>query len=79
MRYCFFLIFKDRSVELKKRHEQKLVILALALLVAFNIPMVYIFDIDTAIFGIPVLYAFIFFIWLLAIVISYIILNRHYE
>ncbi|WP_334113424.1 hypothetical protein [Paucihalobacter sp.] len=64
---------------MKKRHEQKLVILAIALLVAFNIPMIYIFDIDAAIFGIPVLYAFIFIIWLLAIVISYIILNRHYE
>ncbi|MGF1557412.1 hypothetical protein [Paucihalobacter sp.] len=53
--------------------------MAIALLVAFNIPMIYIFDIDAAIFGIPVLYAFIFIIWLLAIVISYIILNRHYE
>jgi hypothetical protein len=64
---------------LKKRHEQKLVILALALLVVLNIPVVYIFDTGAAIFGIPLLYAFIFFVWLLAIVISYIILSKHYE
>jgi hypothetical protein len=79
MRCCFFLIFKESYYTLKKRHEQKLVILAIALLVVLNIPVVYIFDTGTAIFGIPLLYAFIFFVWLLAIVISYIILSKHYE
>jgi len=75
----FFLIFKESKYTLKKRHEQKLVILALALFVVLNIPVIFIFDTDASIFGIPVLYAFIFFVWLLSIVISYIILSKHYE
>ena len=79
MRCCFFLIFKETKYNLKKRHEQKLVILALALLVLLNMPVVFIFDMDAHILGIPALYAFIFFVWLMAIVISYIILSKHYE
>jgi hypothetical protein len=64
---------------MKKRHEQKLVVLSIALFLIFNIPFVLIFNTDGAIFGIPKCYFFIFSVWLLSIVVSYIVLKRHYE
>ena len=64
---------------MKKRHEQKLIVLALALFLIFNIPFLLIFNLEGAILGIPVFYFSIFSIWLLSIIISYIVLKRHYE
>lgn len=64
---------------MKKRHEQKLVILSITLFVMINIPFVLVFDVPGAIAGIPVLYFALFSIWLIAIIISFIILKRHYE
>lgn len=64
---------------MKKRHEQKLVILGIGLLVVLNIPVLLIFDIPGSILGVPVLYFSIFCIWAFSIVISYIVLKRYYE
>ncbi|RED43507.1 hypothetical protein DFQ10_105105 [Winogradskyella eximia] len=64
---------------MKKRHEQKLAVLSLALFLVFNIPFILIFNFEGAIFGIPTLYFSIFSFWLLSILISYIVLKRHYE
>jgi hypothetical protein len=64
---------------MKKRHEQKLIILSLALLLVFNIPFVLIFSLDGMLLGMPTFYFSIFSIWLVSIFISYIILKRHYE
>lgn len=64
---------------MKKRHEQKLVILSIAVFIILNMPFVFIFNFEGAVFGIPVLYFFIFSIWLLSIIISYVVLKRHYE
>jgi len=64
---------------MKKRHEQKLVVLAIALLLIFNIPFILIFKHEGAVFGIPTFYFSVFSIWLLSIIISYIVLKRHYE
>jgi hypothetical protein len=64
---------------MKKRHEQKLIILSLALMLVFNIPFLLIFSIDGVVFGMPTFYVSIFSIWLTSIVISYIVLKRHYE
>lgn len=72
------LIFKNFK-HMKKRHEQKLIILSIAMLLLFNIPLILIFNLEGEILGFPTFYFFIFFIWLLAIIISYIILKRHYE
>lgn len=63
---------------MKKRHEQKLIILAIALLLVFNIPFILIFNINGAVFGIPTFYFLVFSIWLISIVVSYIILKKHY-
>lgn len=64
---------------MKKRHEQKLIVLSIALFLIFNIPFLLIFNIEGAILGIPVFYFSIFSFWLLSIIISYIVLKRHYE
>jgi len=65
--------------KMKKRHEQKLVVITIALFMLFNVPLVLIFDRNEAIFGFPVFYFSVFSIWLMAIVLSYIVLKRYYE
>ena len=64
---------------MKKRHEQKLVVLSITLFLIFNIPFVLVFNLEGAILGIPTFYFSVFSIWLLSIVVSYIVLIRHYE
>jgi len=64
---------------MKKRHEQKLIVLSFALFLLFNIPFVLIFNFEGAILGVPIFYFSIFSIWLLSIIISGIVLKRHYE
>ncbi|WP_024741933.1 hypothetical protein [Tenacibaculum maritimum] len=64
---------------MKKRHEQKLIVLSILLFLLFNIPFIFIANTDEDIIGIPMLYFFIFSVWLLAIAISMIILNKYYE
>ncbi|MGY0392231.1 hypothetical protein ACW5R3_06735 [Bizionia sp. KMM 8389] len=64
---------------MKKRHEQKLVVLAIALFLIFNVPLILIFNFEGAVLGIPILYFTIFSVWLLSIIVSYIVLKRHYE
>jgi len=64
---------------MKKRHEQKLVVSSIALCLIFNVPFILVFNFEGAILGIPTLYFSIFSIWLVSIVISYIVLKRHYE
>lgn len=64
---------------MKKRHEQKLVILSIALLLLLNIPFLLVFNSDGNVFGFPSVHFSVFSIWALAIIISYIVLKRHYE
>jgi hypothetical protein len=64
---------------MKKRHEQKLIVLSIALFLIFNIPFVLIFNLKGAFFGVPTFYFSIFSIWFVSIVISYIVLKRHFE
>ena len=64
---------------MKKRHEQKLIILSIALFIVLNIPFLLVFNVNGSVFGIPIFYFSVFSIWAISIVISYIILKRHYE
>lgn len=64
---------------MKKRHQQKLVVLALFLTLALNIPFLLIFDKQQHFLGFPLIYAYIFSVWLFAIIISYVILNKYFE
>ncbi len=64
---------------MKKRHQQKLVVLSIALLFLFNVPLIFMFNHSGSIFGFPVLYFFIFLIWAISILVSFNILKRYYE
>jgi hypothetical protein len=64
---------------MKKRHEQKLVVLSISLFLLFNVPFLLVFNLDGEVFGFPSFYFSLFSIWFLSIIISYIILNKHYE
>ncbi|MDO9039615.1 MAG: hypothetical protein Q7U59_14840 [Lutibacter sp.] len=64
---------------MKKRHQQKLIVLSILLLCLFNVPILLIFNSSTTFIGLPVLYFYIFFIWIVSIVVSYIILKKYYE
>ena len=64
---------------MKKRHQQKLVIIAISLLILFNIPFILIFDGSDSIMGFPSFYVFIFITWLISVVSSYLIIKRFHE
>ncbi|PKP13495.1 MAG: hypothetical protein CVU08_05020 [Bacteroidetes bacterium HGW-Bacteroidetes-3] len=64
---------------MKKRHQQKLIVLSLLLLCLFNIPIILIFNSSTTFMGFPLLYFYVFFIWIVSIIVSYVILKKYYE
>jgi len=64
---------------MRKRHEQKLLILAILLLMAFNMPLMLLFDSADAVGGIPVLYVYFFSVWILSILVSLFVIRRYYE
>ncbi|RXR28905.1 hypothetical protein EQG68_13815 [Flavobacterium piscinae] len=64
---------------MKKRHLQKFVILSLLLWVAFNFPILLLFNDSDAIVGIPIIYFYIFSIWTLSIIISFYFLKKYNE
>ncbi|WP_281764784.1 hypothetical protein [Neptunitalea lumnitzerae] len=64
---------------MKKRHAQKLVVSAIIMALLLNMPLILTYNKEGAIFGIPYLYLGIFSLWILSIVISFVIIKRHYE
>ncbi len=64
---------------MKKRHQQKLVVLTVFLLLSLNLPLLLLFDSSDAFFGIPIFYIYIFSVWAFSIIVSLIIVNRYYE
>lgn len=60
---------------MKKRREQKLLLVALVLFLVLNLPFVLLYMQPYAVMGIPLSYFMIFLFWLLAIIFSAIILN----
>ncbi|MCT4629320.1 hypothetical protein [Winogradskyella sp.] len=64
---------------MKKRHEQKLIILSITAFVVLNVPFLLIFNSEGHLFGVPIFYVLIFSIWLAVIVVSYLVLKRYYE
>jgi hypothetical protein len=64
---------------MKRRHEQKFVIMSLVLLFLLNMPLLLLFDFSSSFFGIPVIYVYVFSIWFLASVLSWIILKKYVE
>jgi hypothetical protein len=64
---------------MKKRHQQKLVVLSLLLLIVLNLPIVLLFDASESFLGFPIIYIYIFSVWLFSVLISLIIVQRYYE
>jgi len=64
---------------MKKRHQQKLVVLSLLLLLVLNLPIVLLFDSADDILGFPVIYIYIFSVWLFSVLMSWIVVQRYYE
>jgi hypothetical protein len=64
---------------MKKRHEQKLVILSLMLLMAFNIPLLLLFDSSRPVLGIPVVYIYFFSVWVASVLLTFYIIRKYYE
>lgn len=64
---------------MKKRHEQKLIILSLVTFVILNFPFVFIFNNEGHLFGFPIFYLSVFCIWLAVVIVSYVVLKRFYE
>jgi hypothetical protein len=62
---------------MKKRHQQKIILISIVLILLWNIPAIMLFNSDGVILGFPVLYFFIFMTWLLAILTTYIILKKY--
>ena len=62
---------------MKKRHQQKLVILSIGLVIFLNLPIIFIFNNDIDILGIPLLYAYIFFVWLLSVIITFTVFKKY--
>ncbi len=64
---------------MKKRHLQKFVILSLLLWIAFNFPILLLFNNAEDILGIPIIYFHIFSVWTLSIIVSFLFLNKYNE
>ena len=60
---------------MRKRQEQKLLLVALLLFLLLNVPFVLLYMQPYAIAGFPLSYFMIFLFWLLAIVVSAVILK----
>ena len=56
--------------------EQKLIFISILFLILFNFPMLSIFNTGGSINGIPTLYMYVFFVWILLIAVIFNILRK---
>ncbi|CAD7816487.1 hypothetical protein CHRY9390_03179 [Chryseobacterium aquaeductus] len=64
---------------MKKRHEQKLIILSVALVIAFSIPISLLFNSEKEVFGYPMILVYLFAVWMISILISFVIVKKYGE
>ncbi|MCD9619078.1 hypothetical protein [Chryseobacterium gleum] len=64
---------------MKKRHEQKLIILSIGLMIAFSIPVSLLFNSDREVLGYPMILIYMFVVWMISIIISFVIVKRYDE
>lgn len=64
---------------MKKRHEQKLIILSIGLMIAFSIPVSLLFNSDREVLGYPMILIYMFAVWMVSIIISFVIVKRYDE
>jgi ABC-type transport system involved in multi-copper enzyme maturation permease subunit len=64
---------------MKKRHEQKLIILSFGMMIAFSIPISLIFNSEKEVLGYPMILIYLFVVWMISIIISFVIVKRYNE
>ena len=64
---------------MKKRHKQTLVILSITLFVMFNAPVLLLFNRTQQMWGLPMIYLFIFMVWLASCIASFLIFRKFDE
>lgn len=64
---------------MKKRHQQKFIIVSIILLIGLNLPIALLFDSAQNLLGFPVIYIYIFSLWLFSILTSFLIVKRYNE
>lgn len=67
------------KLKMKKRHEQKLILLSFGLFILFSAPMILLFNSEKGLFGFPMIYIYIFGVWMLSIIISFVIFKKYDE
>lgn len=64
---------------MKKRHQQKFIIVSILLLIGLNLPIALLFDSAQNLMGFPVIYIYIFSMWLFSIMVTFLIVKRYNE
>lgn len=64
---------------MKKRHQQKLVLLSLTLFVLLNMPFLLLFNSSAQLFGLPAIYVYIFSLWISGFCITFYIIKKFDE
>ncbi|MCP2038289.1 hypothetical protein L1282_001406 [Chryseobacterium sp. HSC-36S06] len=64
---------------MKKRHKQKLVILSITLFVMFNAPVLFLFNKTEPIWGLPMIYTYLFMVWFASSIASFLIFRKYNE
>lgn len=64
---------------MKKRHEQKLVLVSIIVFILLNIPIILLFDQSDKVMGIPMIYTYIFMVWIASIITTFFVVKRYNE
>lgn len=64
---------------MKKRHKQKLVIISIILFVMFNAPFLLLFNKHEKLFGLPMIYTYIFAVWFISAIASLLVFKKYDE
>ena len=64
---------------MKKRHQQKLVILSIVLFILLNAPILLLFNSSQILIGMPVIYVYLFGVWGASCITSFIIFKKFDE
>lgn len=64
---------------MKKRHEQKLILVSIIVFILLNVPIILLFDQSDKVMGIPMIYTYIFMVWIASIITTFFVVKRYNE
>ena len=64
---------------MKKRDKQKLDILSIILFIMFNVPVLFLFNTSKMVWGLPMIYVYIFTVWFGSSLLSFLIFKKFDE